>query len=148
MQRTTFKYYFVSIIFLFISAASFSQESLIVIGNRKGPPSELKIGQLQSILKGEKQRWSDGTKVVIALMKTNTPAGTATSKKVFNMSGDQLNKYWLALVFQGKADPPSFFNSASELEAYVVQTAGAIGIIGQAPTIAQKTIMVDGKRVL
>lgn len=120
----------------------------MVIGNSKGSPSELKMMQLQSILKGEKQRWGDGTKVIIALMKTNTPVGSVTSKKVFNMSGDQLNKYWLALVFQGKADAPTFFNSMNELEAFVVQTPGAIGIIGQSPTIVQKTILVDGKKFL
>lgn len=148
MQTTKFKYFIAAIFFLFVSFASFSQEPLVVIGNGKGSPAELKMGQLQSILKGERQRWNDGTKVVIALMKTNTPVGTATSKKVFNMSGDQLNKHWLALVFQGKADPPSFFNSVAELENYVAQTPGAIGVIGQAPTIAQKTIVIDGKRNL
>ena len=148
MLSTFLKYFSGAVIFLFLSAKSFSQETLTVIGNSKGSPAELKMGQLQSILKGEKQRWGDGTKVTIALMKTNTPVGNVTSRKVFNMSGDQLNKYWLALVFQGKADAPNFFNSPSELETYVTQTPGAIGIIGQAPTIAQKTIIVDGKKFL
>ena len=148
MQFSFFKYITAAALFLFISATSFSQEALTVIGNSKGSPSELKMMQLQSILKGEKQRWGDGTKVVIALMKTNTPVGSVTSKKIFNMSGDQLNKYWLGLVFQGKADAPTFFNSMSELETFVAQTPGAIGIIGQSPTIAQKTIIVDGRRFL
>lgn len=140
------KYFFGAILFLFLSPRLAAQETLTVIGNGKGSPSELKLIQLQSILKGEKLRWNDGTKVVIALMKTNTPVGSITSKKVFNMSGDQLNKYWLALVFQGKADAPSFFNSVNELETFVAQTPGAIGIIGQPPTIASKTIIVDGKK--
>jgi hypothetical protein len=148
MQYSFTKYFAVCILFLGLSLLSFSQETLTVIGNSKGSPSELKMMQLQSILKGEKQRWGDGTKVVIALMKTNTPIGSVTSKKVFNMSGDQVNKYWLGLVFQGKADAPSFFNSISELETFVAQTPGAIGIIGQSPTIAQKTIVVDGKKFL
>lgn len=148
MRTTTSTYFTAIILFLFVSVSSFGQENLTVIGNGKGAPTELKMSQLISVLKGEKQRWSDGTKVVIALMKTNTPVGTVTSKKVFNMSGDQLNKHWLALVFQGKADPPSFFNSVSELEMFVSQTPGAIGIIGQPATIAQKTIIIDGKKYL
>lgn len=148
MRSTILQYLGSALIFIFLSACAFGQETLYVIGNSKGSPVELKLNQLQSILKGEKQRWGDGTKVVIALMKTNTPVGSVTSKKVFNMSGDQLNKYWLALVFQGKADAPTFFNSMSELETYVAQTPGAIGIIGQSPTIGQKTITVDGKKFL
>lgn len=148
MRSTFFKYFTLVILILFLTMKSYGQETLTVIGNSKGSPSELKMIQLQSILKGEKQRWGDGTKVVIALMKTNTPVGSVTSKKVFNMSGDQLNKYWLALVFQGKADAPTFFNSMNELETFVAQTPGAIGVIGQSPTIAQKTIIVDGKKFL
>lgn len=148
MQLSILRYFLISTFFIGISIVAAAQESLVVIGNGKGAPTELNMGQLKAILKGEKQRWNDGTKVAIALMKTNTPVGSSTSKKVFNMSGDQLNKHWLSLVFQGKADAPSFFNSMNELEAYVVQTPGAIGIIGQPPTIASKTILVDGKRML
>lgn len=147
-MRPFTKYITAAVFFLFFSLTSSGQEMLTVIGNAKGAPSELKMMQLLSILKGEKQRWSDGTKVTIALMKTNTPVGSITSKKVFNMSGDQLNKYWLALVFQGKADAPTFFSSLNELENFVVQTPGAIGIVGPSPTIAQKTILVDGKKFL
>lgn len=140
------KFLLVAVLFILIVIKTSAQDALTVIGNGKGSPSELKMAQLQSILKGEKLRWNDGTKVVIALMKTNTPIGSITSKKVFNMSEDQLNKYWLALVFQGKADAPSFFNSVSELEAFVAQTPGAIGVTTQSPTTATKTITVDGKK--
>ena len=133
---------------LFLSESGLTQESLTVISNAKGSPAELKMSQLQSILKGEKQRWNDGTKVVIALMKVNTPTGTVTTRKILNMNGDQLNKYWLAMVFQGKAEAPSFFNSMDELENFVSQTPGAIGITGRLPSVTTKTILVDGKRLL
>ena len=140
--------YFLVLFCLFYSASSLAQENLTVISNAKGSPTELKLSQLQSILKGEKQRWNDGTKVVIALMKVNTTIGTVTTKRILNMNGDQLNKYWLAMVFQGKADAPSFFNSMEDLENFVAQTPGAIGITGRFPTAATKTILVDGKKLL
>src|SRR5436190_758712 len=76
---------------------------LVVISNAKGAPAELKRTELVAVLKGEKQRWDDGTRISIALMKASTPTGEATFKKVYGMSGDEVNKYWLALVFQGKA---------------------------------------------
>jgi ABC-type phosphate transport system substrate-binding protein len=119
--------------------------SLKVIGHEKGVPSQLALAQLRSVLKGEKQRWEDGTKVVIALMKTNTPIGRNTGEKIYNMSENELKKYWLALVFQGKAEAPTFFNSESELEAYVSQTPGAIGVISGAKSNSTKTVTVEGK---
>ena len=71
---------------------------LIVIGNQKGAPAGLKQTELRSILKGEQQRWRNGNKVIIALMKTNTPVGKHTSEKIYDMSADEFKKYWLALV--------------------------------------------------
>lgn len=146
MRKSLYKYSLTLLLILATISKAIAQDALVVIGHTKGVPSELKMGQLQSILKGEKQRWNDGTKVVVALMKTNTAIGSTTSKRVFNMTGDQLNKHWLALVFQGKADAPSFFNSPGELESFVAQTPGAIGIIGQVPSLTARTIVVDGKR--
>ncbi len=121
---------------------------LTVISNNKGAPSELKMTMLKSIFKGEKQRWPDGTKVIIALMKTSTPIGSTTSKKIYDMSGDELNKFWLALVFQGKAQAPAFFNTESDLENFVSQTPGAIGITGLTNNTNNKSILIDGKKSL
>ena len=124
-----------------------AQESnLLVISNNKGAPDEMKFQELKSVLKGEKQRWGDGTQVVIALMKTNTPAGSVLLKKIYGMSSDELNKYWLALVFQGKARAPAFFNSINELQAFVEQTPGAIGVIEGAQPSNTKTVTIDGKK--
>ena len=98
---------------------------------------------------GEQQRWRNGTKITIALMKANTTAGKNTSLKVYGMSGDELNKFWLALVFQGKASAPNFFNSAAELENFVAQNPGAIGILDQVALNDEiKTIAVEGKKSL
>jgi hypothetical protein len=55
--------------------------------------------QLKSVMRGEKLRWPDGSKVIIALLKSTTPIGVNTSRKIYNMSPNELNKYWLALVF-------------------------------------------------
>jgi hypothetical protein len=121
---------------------------LVVISNAKGAPSELKRTELVAVLRGEKQRWDDGTRISIALMKASTPTGEATFKKVYGMSGDEVNKYWLALVFQGKAKAPVFFNTATELETYISQTPGAIGIIEESNDVKTKPVMIDGKKSL
>jgi hypothetical protein len=121
---------------------------LVVITNSKGAPAEIKRAELLAVLKGEKQRWDDGTRISIALMKASTPTGEATFKKVYGMTGDEVNKYWLALVFQGKAKAPVFFNTPSDLETYISQTPGAIGIVEESPEVKSKPVIVDGKKSL
>lgn len=119
---------------------------LIVIGNAQSVPSEMNMIQLKSVFKGERFRWEDGSSIKIALMKTNTSIGSNTCKKLYNMTGNELNKYFLALVFQGKVKAPTFFNSVSELENYVAQTPGAIGVSQSATDKLLRIILVDGKK--
>jgi ABC-type phosphate transport system substrate-binding protein len=135
---------------LFLGTEVTAQVSpLTVISNENGSPSSLKFSELKSIFMGEQQRWRNGTRITIALMKTNTSAGKTTSKKVYGMSSDELNKFWLALVFQGKAAAPNFFNSAVDLENFVAQNPGAIGILDEVDANNDiKTIIVEGKKSL
>jgi hypothetical protein len=135
--------FFVSSIF---SSGVFAQSNLTIIGSSESVPAEMNMDQLQSVLKGEQMRWQDGVKVKIALMKTNTPIGTVTSEKIFEMTGNELNKHFLALVFAGKAKAPTFFNSPSELEAYVANTPGAIGVLENTSNEQTKVVVVDGKK--
>ena len=137
------------LLFLGTSVAHAQNMPLTVISHPKGAPAELKFTELKSILMGERQRWRNGNKILIALMKTNTTVGKYTSEKIYNMNPDELKKFWLALVFQGKADPPSFFNSVAELQVYVSENPGAIGIVDQ-PLSSYSThiILVDGKKIL
>jgi hypothetical protein len=123
--------------------------TLTVISNQNGSPSSMKFSELKSIFMGEQQRWRSGTKITIALMKSNTTAGKTTSNKIYGMSSDELNKFWLALVFQGKAAAPNFFNSAADLENFVAQNPGTIGILDQVDANNDiKTVLVEGKKSL
>ena len=147
MKQTIFKYILTLMIgLLWASSVNAQDDQLVVIGNPESVPSELDLQQLRSILKGEKLRWNDGSQVVIALMKTNTTIGNHTSKRLYNMTGNELNKYFLALVFQGKVKAPTFFNSTDELATYVSQTPGAIGVLQNPNEKVLKIILVDGKK--
>jgi len=149
MKKTVRTFLTTTLVILSATISAYAQsQNLIVISNSKGAPAELNRSELMAVMKGEKQRWNDGTRISVALMKASTAAGEATSKKVYGMSGDEVNKYWLALVFQGKVKAPVFFNSASELETYISQTPGAIGVVEESPDVKSKPVMVDGKKTL
>ncbi|MEO6221163.1 MAG: hypothetical protein ABIO81_12090 [Ginsengibacter sp.] len=128
------------------SIAKSQVETLIIIRNQKGAPNAMKLSELISVMKGEKQRWNSGTKVTVALMKTNTPVGKNTAQIIYNMSGDALLKFFLGMTYQGNVQVPKFFNTTSELENYVAQNPGAIGVIDPPPANNEiKIISIDGK---
>jgi len=142
---------------LFIWLAPFSilmsgfrneEPSLVVIANEKGSPANLTFRELKAVVQGDKQRWPDGTKIALAFMKTSTPIGSATAKKLLKMNGDQFNKHWLALVFQGKATAPMFFSSVSELENFVNSNPGAIGVIDAGFETKARVITIDNNKSL
>ncbi len=119
---------------------------LAVIVNSKGAPSELPLSKVKSILKGEQQRWKDGAKITLAFMKTSTPVGEDMAKRVFGMTSKELNKYFLAQVFQGKMSSPQFFDSEEDLLKYVKNNDGAIGVASSKNASGINTITVDGKK--
>jgi F0F1-type ATP synthase beta subunit len=124
------------------------EKSLVAISHQSGAPAAMKMSELRSVLMGEKQRWKNGSRVIIALMKTSTSIGKTTSERIYDMTGDELNKFWLALVFQGKAQAPNFFNSVTELENFVAQNPGAIGVLNKSANDSDiKDILIDGQKV-
>lgn len=158
MKKQTYKYKILRLIsgkifllvvcMLFMSMTTKSQQTtLVAIGNVSDVPGNLSLSELKSILMGENQRWKNGDRILIALMKTNTPLGKTISSKIYDMTGDELNKFWLALVFQGKAQAPKFFSSTEELKNFVAQNRGAIGILDKPFTDTEiKFIMIDGQQ--
>lgn len=136
--------------FVFAGFSARAQEkSLVAIANQTGAPASMKLSELKAVLTGEKDRWKSGNRIHVALMKTNTPLGKQIAESVFDMSPDELNRHWLSLVFQGKAQAPAFFSSVAELENYVSQNPGAIGISGRQPAQEEtRVIQIDGQKQL
>jgi hypothetical protein len=121
--------------------------NLVVIGNQAGTPTEIKMNELKAVFRGEKQRWGDGTKVVIAMIKTTTPLGNEISEKIYSMNGDGVRGFWAGISFAGKFDPPNVFNTENEVEIFVSQNPGAIAILDRVNNIPDvKTILVSGKK--
>jgi ABC-type phosphate transport system substrate-binding protein len=148
-KRVVLKLLAVACFFVLTTLQAHAQQTLAVIANQNGSPSALSFRELRSVFRGEKQRWGNGTKVMIALIKTNNTLGVTISQKIYDMKPDALNKYWLALVFQGRASAPYFFNTVPELQTFVSQNPGSIGIIEQPISTPEiKTVVIDGKRTL
>lgn len=134
----------------FISVAATAQDAeLVVIGNQKGAPATIKFSELKSILKCEQQRWHNGSKVSVAVMKPNTDIGKLTCEKILQLSATEANKFWALLSFAGKEGAPHTFSSVTDLQNYVSQNPGAIGIISKSDNLPDtQVIMIDGKKTI
>jgi ABC-type phosphate transport system substrate-binding protein len=116
-----------------------------VITNSSNNTETLTKKQLNALLLGETTRWQNKQKVVLAIMKSNTPTGKLVAENILSISPKDIDKHYLTMVFQGKISAPKSFNSETELREFVAATPGAIGVIGKANVNeSTKVIKIDG----
>ncbi len=140
------KIIFLLLFSIYLTAHS-QDNALTVSGNNNGTPVQMSLAELKTVFLGEKAKWANGQKVIIALMKLNTPAGKLTCDKLYKMTPDQVTKHWLTVSIKGTMDAPVFFNTAVELRNFVSLTPGAIGITNETTAApSTRTILIDGKK--
>jgi hypothetical protein len=152
MSIHTIKYgqnikYFITGILLSCCLSSIAQDTPLTVIGSQGVPSDISMKELRAVFHGERQRWGDGTKVVIAMIKSTSPLGNEISKKVYSMSGDEVRGFWARISFAGKFDPPNVFNTEAEVETFISQNPGSIAILNKVNTVPEvKTVLVGGKK--
>jgi hypothetical protein len=141
------KYYLTGILMSLFFSVHAQETPLVVIGSQTGVPADISMNELKAVFHGERQRWSDGTKVVIAMIKSTSPLGNEISKKIYSMSGDEVRGFWARISFAGKFDPPNVFNTEAEVETFVSQNPGSIAILDKVNATPEvKTVLVGGKK--
>jgi ABC-type phosphate transport system substrate-binding protein len=126
-----------------------ADSGISVIVNSTNSTNELTKKQLKALLKGEVVRWPDKKKVILAMMKSNTTIGQQTAEVILNMSANDMDQFYLSLVFQGKLTAPKTFESSDELQAFVANNPGAIGVINEGQLKeAVKNIKIDGQNTV
>lgn len=123
------------LIFVFIvvfQTATFSQQlsldGLLLIGNQTGLIS-INRKQMNGIFRGTQSIWKSKEQVIVVMPSSKADFAEQFASSVLQMSHSALQKYWLALVFQGRANAPVFLNSSSEIIEYVKKNPGAIAVV-------------------
>ena len=91
--------------------------------------SVLSVKEIQSIFLGENETWENGNRIRVVFHKSQSNEFELTSKLLINSSTTDLKKYWLSLVFQGRANSPIFKDNCEDIVEYVRNNEGAIAII-------------------
>ncbi len=118
----------VLIIFTTTLRAQKQFEEFVLIGNSTGL-KEIKGSDVVRIFKGQQSSWNNGNSVIIVLPSTSSAPSEKVAKLIFNANSSAMQKYWLGLVFQGRANPPFFFDTSEELIKFVQRTPGSVALL-------------------
>jgi hypothetical protein len=67
--------------------------------------------------------------VTIVLLSSKHSGCEVMAATIFGRDMKYVKKYWLNLVFQGRANPPVYLDSNEEVLNYVKKHPGAIGVV-------------------
>jgi ABC-type phosphate transport system substrate-binding protein len=85
--------------------------------------------EIRSILKGKINNWKNGNRVLIVLILNEDEKSEYLARAIYNKSVNGVKKYWLGLVFQGRADAPIFADDNEEVLRLLKKNKGAIGVL-------------------
>ena len=126
----TLKLIFVCVVLM--QSATFAQQpsldGLMLIGNKTGLTS-INRKQMNGIFRGTQSIWKSNEQVIVVMPSSKAEFAEQFAASVLQMSHSALQKYWLALVFQGRANAPVFLNSSNEIIEYVKKNPGAIAVV-------------------
>ena len=124
------KFYF-SLLLLLASLASVaqsSQDKITVIGNGVSYTS-LSTSELKEIFLGEQQVDLNKNTITVVLPTADFIGANEVASLFSGMSLTTFRRYWLSLVFQGRANPPVYLSSNQKIIDFVLDTPGAIAIL-------------------
>jgi TonB family protein len=114
---------------LLISASPHALATNIkVIANSTVKADSISAAELKSVFLEERSSLDDGTHVE-PVLKRGGPIHEAFLHAYLGRSDDDLQTYYRALVFTGRASMPRELGSDAEVVAYVARTRGAIGYV-------------------
>lgn len=103
-----------------------------IIVNKTVNVTQLDRETVERIFLGKKSQWSDGTKVIPAVLKSGN-VHKQFVKKYLDRDASQFSTYWKQAIFTGRGVPPKSFETEAELIDFVSETPGAIGYVSSAP---------------
>lgn len=132
MSHRTFRFLLAAMFVAMLPALAGAQvkglSDLVLVGNSTGM-TQVTDAQLRTIFRGERSIWPSGEPVVVVLPSARAEWGEVFAGSVLGTSRVGMQRYWLSLVFQGRAGAPLFGSSAEDILEQVIKTPGAIGMI-------------------
>lgn len=119
------------VLFFVHSFVNIAQTDMNVYTVIAGPNSDrsLSTKALIDIYGGDRNRWENGTSIVVVMPSKAHPDAEKFAKIIFGENFDSMRRYWLGLVFQGRNAAPIYLDSDKEILEFVKETKGSIAVL-------------------
>jgi diguanylate cyclase (GGDEF)-like protein/PAS domain S-box-containing protein len=105
-------------------------EPLVVVVNRQNPATTVSTAELRRLVLGERSRWPNGRRVVLALREPGAAERALVVRRVCGMSEQAFRRHYLHGMFAGDlSDAPRELTSANGVIRFVYNVPGAIGFV-------------------
>jgi hypothetical protein len=88
--------------------------------------------------------WENGKSVSVCLPGSKSDIASEVYLRVYNQSIKEVQKFWLSMVFQGRAKSPHFFDTEEDMINYVKRNPGSVGVL----PADKKSILPSGLTII
>lgn len=124
-----------------------SGEPLAIVVNRSNPLSEISLGDLRRVFRGQRSRWSNGRRVTLVMRDQGTLERNAILQSLYGVAEEDYKRTYMQAVFSGEtADAPKTLASSNGVLRFVYNVPGAIGYVRARDVDASvKMLRIDGR---
>jgi ABC-type phosphate transport system substrate-binding protein len=121
--------------------------SLAIIVNRSNPVENLSFVELRKIFLGERSRWPNGHRVIVATMEPGYSERETILRHLYHMTESAYRDHFLQGTYTGDIPfPPKTFSSPATLRRFVFNAPGAIGYLRASDVDGSvKVVHIDGR---
>ena len=129
--KSTISVFVAAAFFFLINGNCFGQDysSRIKICGNSIDQKSFSKSDVDAILKGKINHWRNGNRVLIILNFNDNKKAEYLAQQVYNKSVKGVKKFWLGIVFQGRADAPIFTENNEDVLRLIKKNKGAIGVL-------------------
>ena len=118
---------------------------LNVIVNESVMVAELSRSELRQIFTGQRQYWSDGTKITVFVLQDRDELHKQFCRDILQMFPYQLSRLWDQITYSGQGLTPVRVTSYQALIDALENTTGAIGYVERTDIVKLRRVEVDLK---
>ncbi|QGX60239.1 hypothetical protein [Alteromonas mediterranea] len=118
---------------------------LNVMVNESVMVAELNRSELRQIFTGQRQYWSDGTKITVFVLQDRDELHKQFCRDILQMFPYQLSRLWDQITYSGQGVTPVRVTSYQALIDALENTTGAIGYVERTDIVKLRRVEVDLK---
>lgn len=120
------------------------QAELVVVTHPGNTINTLPLSQLNRIFLGQSSSYANGSRAIA--LDVNDNSRTQFYREILGKEPGQIEKYWMRMIFTGKAHPPREVK-LSEVKSVVAETPGAIAYLEKSQVDASvKVLKIEARQ--